>query len=56
MITNVNKTVDSAKTMNETALMGLNAIENVSENMREISLSVEDTYELFKRLVASSKK
>ncbi|MDN5316509.1 MAG: methyl-accepting chemotaxis protein [Thermoanaerobacterium sp.] len=56
MITNVDKTVDSAKAMNETALMGLNAIEDVAENMKAISLSVEDTYELFKRLVANSKK
>lgn len=56
MMLNVDKTVNSAKVMNETAVMGLNAIENVAENMKAISLSVQDTYELFKRLVVNSKK
>ncbi|HHV74085.1 MAG TPA: methyl-accepting chemotaxis protein [Thermoanaerobacterium sp.] len=56
LMSNVDKTVSSAKVMNETAVMGLSAIENVAENMKEISLSVQDTYELFKRLVVNSKK
>ncbi|MDI3310519.1 MAG: methyl-accepting chemotaxis protein [Thermoanaerobacterium sp.] len=56
MMSNVDKTVNSAKVMNETAVMGLNAIQSVAENMKAISLSVQDTYELFKRLVINSKK
>ncbi|SNX52773.1 methyl-accepting chemotaxis protein [Thermoanaerobacterium sp. RBIITD] len=56
MISNIEKTVSSAKVMNDTALTGLQAIENVTENMKAINLSVEDTYNLFKRLVYNSKK
>ncbi|WP_434564289.1 methyl-accepting chemotaxis protein [Thermoanaerobacterium thermosaccharolyticum] len=56
MISNVDKTVNSAKAMNDTALMGLDAVKSVAENMKAINLSVEDTYELFKRLVANSER
>lgn len=56
MISNVDETVNSSDRMNESAMMGIQAVKDVTTNMEAIDLSIKNTSDMLNRLVQNSNK